>query len=68
MAIILTTDLAMAFAGVTALFENKNLVFLGTSAEKGYDPFPFATGTWKFEMPAQNFITENSNDTKRTAK
>jgi hypothetical protein len=41
----LTIDFAMAFAGETALLENKNLVFLGTSTEKGTDPVPFATGT-----------------------
>lgn len=41
----LTIDFAMAFAGVAVLLENKNLVFLGTSTEKGYDPVPFATGT-----------------------
>lgn len=35
----------MAFAGVSVLLENKNLVYLGTSTEKGYDPLPFATGT-----------------------
>jgi hypothetical protein len=35
----------MAFAGVLDLLENKNLVFLGTSTEKGYDPLVFATGT-----------------------
>lgn len=45
----LTIDFAMAFAGVDVLFENKNLVFLGTSTEKGYDPLPFATGTWNFQ-------------------
>lgn len=38
-------DLAIAFAGVAVLLENKNLVFLGTSIGKGYDPLPFATGT-----------------------
>lgn len=31
-------DFAMAFDGVTVLFENKNLVFLGTSTVNGYDP------------------------------
>jgi len=41
----LTIDLAMAFDGVIVLFENKNLVFLGTSTEKGFDPPTFATGT-----------------------
>lgn len=41
----LTIDLAMAFDGVIVLFENKNLVFLGTSTENGFDPLPFATGT-----------------------
>jgi hypothetical protein len=41
----LTIDFAMALAGVAVLLENKNLVFLGTSTEKGYDPVPFATGT-----------------------
>lgn len=35
----------MAVAGVTTLLENKNLVFLGTSMEKGYDPLPLAIGT-----------------------
>uniref|UniRef100_A0A2P2M9H8 Proteasome activator subunit 4 n=1 Tax=Rhizophora mucronata TaxID=61149 RepID=A0A2P2M9H8_RHIMU len=35
----------MAFAGAIVLLENKNLVFLGTSTEKGYEPPPFATGT-----------------------
>ena len=43
---LLTIDLAIAFAGVEVLLENKNLVFLGTSSEKGYDPLPFATGTY----------------------
>lgn len=38
----------MALAGVIVLFENKNLVFLGTSTEKGNDPLPFATGTYNF--------------------
>lgn len=47
MAYKLTMDFAMALAGVTVLLENKNLVFLGTSTEKGYDPPPFATGTLK---------------------
>lgn len=42
---IFTTDLAMAAEGVTTLLENKNLVFLGTSMENGYDPLPFAIGT-----------------------
>ncbi len=31
----LTIDFAIAFAGVPVLLENKNLVFLGTSTEKG---------------------------------
>lgn len=35
----------MAFPGVPILLENKNLVFLGTSNGKGYDPFAFDTGT-----------------------
>lgn len=39
----------MAFAGVIVLLENKNLVFLGTSTEKGYDPLPFATGTYNYK-------------------
>lgn len=43
----LTIDLAMAFDGVIVLLENKNLVFLGTSTGKGYDPWPFATGTYQ---------------------
>lgn len=41
----LTIDFAMALAGVCDLLENKNLVFLGTSIENGYDPPPLATGT-----------------------
>lgn len=41
----LTIDFAMACDGVIVLFENKNLVFLGTSTENGLDPLPFATGT-----------------------
>lgn len=46
----LTIDFAMAFAGVTALLENKNLVFLGTSRGKGYEPVPFATGTCNCQL------------------
>lgn len=42
---VLTIDLAMAFDGVIVLFENKNLVFLGTSTENGFELLPFATGT-----------------------
>jgi len=42
---LLTIDLEIAFAGVEVLLENKNLVFLGTSSEKGYELLPFATGT-----------------------
>lgn len=41
----LTIDCAIDFDGVIVLLENRNLVFLGTSTEKGYDPLPFATGT-----------------------
>ncbi|WVY89512.1 hypothetical protein V8G54_035026 [Vigna mungo] len=37
-------DILIAFVGVEVLLENKNLVFLGTSREKGYEPLPFATG------------------------
>jgi hypothetical protein len=48
----LTIDLAIAFAGVEVRLENKNLVFLGTSSEKGYDPLPFATGTWDLWVQA----------------
>jgi hypothetical protein len=40
-----TIDCAIDLDGVVVLLENKNLVFLGTSTEKGYDPLPFATGT-----------------------
>lgn len=46
----ITIDFAMAFDGVCDLLENKNLVFLGTSIEKGYDPPPLATGTYRNEM------------------
>lgn len=42
---ILTIDLAMAFTRETVLFENKILMFLGTSRGKGYDSDRFATGT-----------------------
>jgi hypothetical protein len=38
-------DLAIALEGVLVLLENKNLVFLGTSTGKGYDPFPPDIGT-----------------------
>lgn len=38
----------MALDGVPILLENKNLVFRGTSTENGYDPLPFATGTYNF--------------------
>lgn len=48
-AFLLTIDLEIAFAGVEVLLENKNLVFLGTSSEKGYEPLPFATGTYDLQ-------------------
>lgn len=54
----LTIDFAIAFAGVVVLLENKNLVFLGTSTEKGYDPLPFATGTWDSQI---SLINKRSN-------
>lgn len=51
---ILTIDLAIAFDGVAVRFANKNLVFLGTSTENGYDPLPFATGTCAYIMHSFN--------------
>lgn len=50
----LTIDLAMAFDGVTVRFANRNLVFLGTSIEKGYDPLPLATGTCSYVTYSQH--------------
>lgn len=50
----LTIDFEIAFAGVLVLLENKNLVFRGTSTEKGYDPLPFATGTCNCQIKALN--------------
>lgn len=46
----LTIDFAIAFVGVVDLLENKNLVYLGTSIGKGFDAFPFATGTCIFKL------------------
>ena len=46
---MLTIDLAIAFAEVEVLLESKNLVFLGTSNEKGYEPHPFATVTYDLQ-------------------
>jgi len=40
-----TTDFAIALEGDLVLLENKNLVLLGTSTGKGYDPFPPDIGT-----------------------
>jgi len=41
-----TTDFAIALEGDLLLLENKNLVLLGTSTGKGYDPLPPDIGTW----------------------
>lgn len=48
----LTIDFAMAFAGVEVLWENKNLVYLGTSTENGYEALPFAKGTCDCQIKA----------------
>jgi hypothetical protein len=51
----LTTDFAIALEGDLVLLENKNLVLLGTSTGKGYDPFPPDIGTYPRK---QKYINE----------
>lgn len=53
----LTIDFAMALDGVDVLLENKNLVFLGTLTEYGYELEPLATGTWNYQRRIMSFFS-----------
>lgn len=53
----LTIDFAIALDGVDVLLENKNLVFLGTLTEYGYELEPFATGTWNYHRSTMSFFS-----------